>query len=404
MKLFRTVLFWCHLGVGAAVAAVVLVMSVTGVLLTYQRQVTAWADVRGLDGAPPAGSAGRLPAARLLEGIPAEGAARPTALTWRADPDAPVQVAFGRERVVYVNAYTGAILGEGSAGVRRFFRVVTDWHRWLGRPDESRALGKSVTGAANLGFLFLVLSGLYLWWPRNRTRQTFRGVLWFRRGLRGKARDFNWHHVVGFWSALPLVVVVASGVVISYRWAGDLVYRAAGEAPPPRSESPGSGRAGPGRDGAAEAGPSLAGVDPLLARAGRQVPGWRSITLQVPREAGDSVRFTVDRGDGGQPQERGQLVLQRGTGAVLAWEPFSAATPGRRARMVLRFAHTGEVLGLAGQTVAGLVSLGAAVLVWTGLALSLRRLRSWGQRRGGVPAPRGARREGGKARRREYAA
>jgi uncharacterized iron-regulated membrane protein len=43
----------------------------------------------------------------------------------------------------------------------------------------------------------------------------------------------------------------------------------------------------------------------------------------------------------------------------------------------MRFAHTGEVLGLPGQTVAGIVSAGGAVLVWTGLALAWRRCRSW---------------------------
>jgi len=52
----------------------------------------------------------------------------------------------------------------------------------------------------------------------------------------------------------------------------------------------------------------------------------------------------------------------------------------------LRFAHTGEVLGLPGQTVAGLVSLGAAVLVWTGLALAWRRFRAWRGRRVPVAA------------------
>jgi uncharacterized iron-regulated membrane protein len=40
----------------------------------------------------------------------------------------------------------------------------------------------------------------------------------------------------------------------------------------------------------------------------------------------------------------------------------------------MRFLHTGEALGAGGQLAAGLASLGAAVLVWTGLALALRRL------------------------------
>lgn len=81
------------------------------------------------------------------------------------------------------------------------------------------------------------LSGLYLWWPRSWTRTQFRNVLWFRRGLTPKARDFNWHHVIGFWVAVPLVVIVYSGVVISGSWAGNMVYRVMGEArhgqPPP---------------------------------------------------------------------------------------------------------------------------------------------------------------------------
>ena len=52
----------------------------------------------------------------------------------------------------------------------------------------------------------------------------------------------------------------------------------------------------------------------------------------------------------------------------------------------MRFAHTGEVLGIPGQTIAGLVSAGGAVLVWTGMALAWRRLRSWRKRRAGSPA------------------
>lgn len=63
----------------------------------------------------------------------------------------------------------------------------------------------------------------------------------------------------------------------------------------------------------------------------------------------------------------------------LRWEPFSSMTLGRRLRMVLRFAHTGEGVGLAGQTVAGLVSAGASALVYTGLALTWRR--AWQVRR-----------------------
>ena len=118
------------------------------------------------------------------------------------------------------------------------------------------------------------------------------------------------------------------------------------------------------------------------------------LTLQPPAPGVDTVRLTLDAGTGGQPQHRAQLALSRTDGRVLKWEPFSAGSPGRRARSILRFAHTGEVWGIAGQTLAGLVSLGAAFLVWTGLSLALRRLRSAWSRppRGGV-AQRSSREE-----------
>jgi hypothetical protein len=65
---------------------------------------------------------------------------------------------------------------------------------------------------------------------------------------------------------------------------------------------------------------------------------------------------------------------------VQSVDGFSTQTPGRRARSFLRFAHTGEVGGLAGQTIAGLVSAAGAVLVYTGLALTLRRFLAWRRR------------------------
>ncbi|HEX6631620.1 MAG TPA: PepSY-associated TM helix domain-containing protein, partial [Gemmatimonadaceae bacterium] len=183
----RQALFWVHLAVGLCVAAIVIVMSATGVLLTYQKQLTLWADTRGLDAAPPAGVTAPLPADSLLARVTAAVPGTPTAITWRAGRDAPVQVAFGRERAVFASAYTGEVLGEGSKAMRGFFATVTEWHRWLARSGESRAWGKGITGAANIGFLFLVLSGAVLWWPRNLTWRAVRGVLWFRRRLSPKA-------------------------------------------------------------------------------------------------------------------------------------------------------------------------------------------------------------------------
>ena len=45
--------------------------------------------------------------------------------------------------------------------MRRFFRVVTDWHRVLAFSGERRPIGRAITGACNLAFLFIIASGIY---------------------------------------------------------------------------------------------------------------------------------------------------------------------------------------------------------------------------------------------------
>jgi uncharacterized iron-regulated membrane protein len=376
LKRLRNVIFWCHLAAGATAGVIILIMSVTGVLLAYQKQIERWADTRAYVVTRPSTDAPRLPVEALLARAREGQTASPSSFTLYADADEPATVSFQGGRNLFVNPYTGEVLGEGSPGVRAFFRTVTDWHRWLGAGAENRAAARAVTGASNLLFLFVVMSGFYLWWPRRWTKTAVRAVTWFRRTQGGRARDFNWHNVVGFWSAVPLFVVVLSGVVISYAWASNLVYKLAGEEPPAQQQRGGPGPQ-QGQQGAGSSVP-LEGLDFLLTKAQGQVEGWRSITLQLPSRTDAPVTFAIDRGNGGQPQLRSQLTLARAGGEVVRWEQYANNTLGRRMRTWLRFAHTGEVYGLIGQTVAALASAGGA----------LRRLFAWLARRRALTAAR----------------
>ncbi len=119
------------------------------------------------------------------------------------------------------------------------------------------------------------------------------------------------------------------------------------------------------------------GIDTLWVRAEQQVPGWRSINLRLPSSPAGPAVFAIDSGNGGQPQLRSTLTLDLATAEVVRWEPFESQTTGRRLRSWSRFTHTGEYYGLVGQTIAGLVSGGAVVLVYTGLALAFRRFIAW---------------------------
>ena len=360
----RKAFFWMHLTAGCLAGIVILIMCVTGVLLAWKRQIVGFAD-RGFRGSP---TQVRLAPEALLTKVSEVKPGGPTALTLRSDAASPVLVEFGRNASVYVDAGTGAVLGESSRTLRAFFRGAEDWHRWLATTGEARIKARGITGACNLAFFGLLLSGLYLWLPKKWNWQNLRAAVWFRRGKKGRARDWNWHNTIGIWCAGPLLFIVMTGAVMSYPWANNLVYRITGTEPPQEGSRAGGGRGGEqGRV-------SWEGLDRLFVKAQGQVPGWTSISIQLPRSAKAPMQFQIDSGDGGRPDLKGQLNLNRTTGEVVRWEPFSGNNAGRRLRGWVRFSHTGEAGGIAGETVAAISSLGGAFLVYTGLSLAVRRL------------------------------
>ena len=371
---FRSFIFWPHLVCGVAAGIVILIMSATGVLLTYEKQMIGWADDRRLpqvaEGTAP------LPVTRLLRSAADGIGEAPASIVIASNPASPAVVTVGSRRVL-INRYTGEVIGDSAPKLRAFFRSVTDWHRWLALSGEQRVLGKAITGWSNLVFAFIVLSGMYLWLPRVRAWRNVKAVAIFRGGLRGKARDFNWHNVIGIWSAVPLFLVVISALPISFPWASALVYRIAGETPPapaPRAAAPSS------QPSAKTTVLPIDGLDAAWQHATMKAEEWRTITVRVPATAAAPFVFTIDRGNAGQPHLRTTLSVPRTDVSASTSEGFAAQSPGRQARSILRFLHTGEVLGILGQTIAGIVSLGGVFLVWTGLALTWRRFRAWRSR------------------------
>lgn len=380
----RKFIFWLHLIAGVFAGIVIFVMSVTGVLLAYQKQMTEWAD-RDFWPAAATASGPQLPVSAVVaKAAEKQAGSAPTAVTFYSNPAAPAMVAAGQNQNVFVNLQSGEAIAGGSTRMRSFFRTVTEWHRYMGAGGESRPLGKAITGACNLAFLFIVASGIYLWFPRTWTRQSLRNITWFRGSLRGKARDFNWHNVFGFWTAVPLFLVVLSGVVISYPWASNLVYTISGSPAPVRNGGGGGG--GRGGNANAQAAPAAPGdytqLDALLARVQQEEPGWRTINLRLPSATDRQVTFSIDKSFGGRPQMRSTIVFDVKSGEIARRTNFQTQTTGERARSWMRFVHTGEFYGMTGQTIAGIASAAGAVLVFTGISLAIRRLLAWLGRRG----------------------
>jgi uncharacterized iron-regulated membrane protein len=99
--------------------------------------------------------------------------------------------------------------------------------------------------------------------------------------------------------------------------------------------------------------------------------------MRLPGRDGAPVAFTITDGANWNAFARSNLTLNGASGAVVEFQPYENNNLGQKIRGWLRFAHTGELGGLAGQIVAGLGCLGGVFLVYTGLALAWRRLLNW---------------------------
>jgi uncharacterized iron-regulated membrane protein len=389
----RRVIFWFHLCTGAVAGVFILIMSVTGALLAYQQEITDWGN-RFYRSAPPSPAAEKLPMETLLSKVrETEPSLPPSQVTVSSDVYAPASVLLGQRqsasRSVFVNRYTGALVAtEGSNATDRVMRQILDLHRYLGASDRGTragAVGRAITGISTIGFSFLVCSGFFLWWPRSWNLGAIKNAMVFRRRLRGQVRDFNRHQAIRFWALVPLLIISLSGVTMSYSWATNLVFHLTGS--PIVALGPGAAAAsaeasrGPNRKSAISSQTNSMSLDSLFVQAERQLPQWRFISLRVPRPSDDSVTFGIDPGESRSPNQKVTVMLDRTTGDVVSLQTAAGSNRGAQVRMWLRSAHTGQVYGVASQTIAALVCLGAAFEVWTGLSMLWRHSRGWLVRR-----------------------
>lgn len=384
---FRSLLFWIHLAAGVVCGLVIGVMCVTGVMLAFEKDVIAWAerDARRVEATV---GAVRKPLDELERHFrAARPDAQPTGIVVSADPRAAVAFTVGRSATYYVDPYTGEVREPASKATAGFMQTMLVWHRYLGfSGEESRPRGKLVNGVANVAFLVLAITGLYLWLPRTWSWRAVRPVIWFRQNASARARDFNWHNTIGLWSAPVLIVLTLTAMPISFRWAGSFLYTLTGT-PLPASGPQSSGTPIPTVDlpaPAADARP--VSRDALLAAAQAAVPDWLTITLRLaaPGAKPAPVYFTVREREAWPRTANTTLQFDPYSGRLLRRDGHADLNAARQFRAWTRFLHTGEAVGWPGQLIAGLASLGGAVLVFTGLALSYRRF--FGRRPAAAPA------------------
>ena len=210
---------------------------------------------------------------------------------------------------------------------------------------------------ASVGLLFLLASGLYLWWPAKRVRI---------RSERGTRRWwFDLHNAVGIWSFVFVALATSTGLVIGFDdEITPFVYKATGSSPvavytrpPPFKVTPGGQPIGPDR--AIE-----------IARAALR--GAMPISVNVPPPTGVyavSARYPEDLTPGG----RSRIYIDQYSGAVLLAEGSRTAPTGTRLITLNRALHTGDVLGIPSKIVMSLASLAVVLQLISGVVMWLRR-------------------------------
>lgn len=379
MKSFRKVLFWLHLASGIVAGVIIFIMCVTGALLSFERNIIEWSegDVRYV----AASSEQRLePSAILAKVVEARPDAKPSALAIPNEPNAAWQVSLGREGILFADPYTGAITGESNKSVRGVMSELRNWHRYVALSGDQRPIGKAITGFCNVLFLFLAISGMYIWIPRVWAWKSFKPVMWFKSGLRGKPRNFNWHNVIGIWTSVLLIIFTLTATVISYQWASNLLYTITGnEVPAPSG----------GQQGQPQPDPDFvipANLDASWELAETQSPTWKTISLRLPVTK-DSAVFTIDEGIYWNIFGRSAMTVDTATASVSKWDPYGERNAAVQLRSWFRFTHTGETGGILGQIIGFIACVGGAVLVWTGFSLAFRRFGNWLKRRRGNSEP-----------------
>ena len=376
----RKTLFWLHLLAGLIAGLSIAIMCFTGTALAFEKELVAFAELDARRIAPSAAETPRLSLAALQARV---SVTHPTAklsgIALENHPLAAVAFIAGRNETFYAHPYTGEIRQVASTRTRDFLQLMENWHRQLALGGPNRPLGKAINGAGNLTFFFLAVSGLYLWWPRKWRTKGLKRSLWFVPAANAKARDWNWHNVIGLWSAPVLIVLTLTALPISYRWAGNLIFTLTGTPATPPTSAPAAPTAPAVKLPAPVAQTQPLSAEILIARAQKELPTWTSLTYRagITGVAPTPATVALRTADAWPRTALTTLTLDPFTGEILKTNGYANLNAAQRVRSWTRFLHTGEALGALGQVVAALSSLGGCVLVYTGFALAWHRWRRW---------------------------
>lgn len=282
------------------------------------------------------------------------------------DPGRTIQImgknSEGETQFFSINPYTGKVIGSVMQN-SRFFSVVTDLHRHILMDD----IGKLITGYSCLMFVFILISGFFLWWPKKiknlKQRLTVKWSASFKR--------INWdfHSTFGFYSCLFLLVIALTGLTWSFEWLENGVYYLAdGTVKKTSTKLENPTKKDPQLDKTLFYQSILSATDSIYPYKG-------NIQIRMPSDTINSILVLKVNLEKNIPNRSSIAFFDKYTAENIQVKPYESFTQGDKIRRIIYPIHTGSIYGYPTKIIAFLVSLFAATSPITGLIIWLGRKR-----------------------------
>lgn len=341
-----------HLWLGLASGLVVVIVSLTGCLYVFEEEIrnATQKEARFVTPIPNA------PFITLAQVEQTVKASFPTdsikQIRTYSAPDKAWQVQLEHYKMLAINPYNGSIVKQYSK--KDWLATVEDMHKNLLLGE----VGKWIVRVNVLIFLVLLISGIVLWWPGNKARrkQAFK-VKW---DASGKRINYDFHNVFGFYSSVFLLLIVLTGMYMSFDWMKQATYFATGS----KYE---------GKPKAALVQPSSKATGGIAAAtayqaASNQFAGAYETHINYPKYANEPLKIKLHYASGTYKKVN-DLQYNPYTGELLHASLYANYSAGDKVKHSNRDLHTGAFFGLPGKILAFLFSLVAASMPITGFAI-----------------------------------
>ena len=378
-KLFKKLHLWLSLPFGL----IIMTTCLTGALLVFEKEITEL--VRHDSYTIPVRKTQSLSLQSLLERVAREtpDSVQITSVTIPSDFRRAYTVGLSKPRRagVLVDPYTGKIVGQ--SGRLPFFTTVRELHRWLldsMKPDsEGIFWGRVIVGTSTLLFVFILLTGLFLWWPKKLKGVGKRLKISLRHGRQRLFTDL--HTVGGVYVFVLLLAMAMTGLTWSFEWYRTGFYKVFGA----EMAEGGKGDKGPKKDKRNKDAPREEGAE--QAKLPASYIYWEEVVSYVIEVSeADYPEIKVKDGEVevplaglGNSRAADSFRFDKKTGQVTEYKAYREVKRDKKLRGWIYSVHTGTWVGLFTRICYVLAALFGASLPLTGYYIFYQR--KWGKKR-----------------------